>query len=67
MENQEFNIEDAFKRLEEITGKLEEPATSLAESMKLYAEGVKLADACKVNLEGVEKELQVLSVKEDNE
>lgn len=63
--NQEFQIEEAFQRLEEITARLEEPAVGLAESMRLYEEGVKLAEACRMNLEDVEKELQILSVKED--
>ncbi len=63
--NQEFQIEEAFQRLEEITARLEEPAAGLAESMRLYEEGVKLAEACRMNLEDVEKELQILSVKED--
>lgn len=62
-----FNIEQAFARLEEITGKLEKSDTGLADSMKLYAEGVKLAEQCRKNLEGVEKEIQILSVKEEDE
>ncbi|MBQ8913422.1 MAG: exodeoxyribonuclease VII small subunit [Lachnospiraceae bacterium] len=56
-----FVIEDAFSRLEEINKLLENPDTSLTESLSLYAEGVKLVNACKENLEGVEKEIQVLN------
>lgn len=63
--NQKFQIEEAFQRLEEITAQLEESSVSLAESMRLYEEGVKLAEACRLNLVGVEKELQTLEVKED--
>jgi exodeoxyribonuclease VII small subunit len=62
-----FNIEQAFARLEEITTQLEKPTTNLADSMKLYAEGVKLAEQCRVNLEGVEKEIQILSRKEEDD
>lgn len=54
-------IEDAFKRLEEITAILENPNTGLKESLDLYSEGVKLVSACKTNLEGVEKEIQILN------
>jgi len=54
-------IEDAFKRLEEITAMLENPNTGLKESLDLYSEGVKLVSACKTNLEGVEKEIQILN------
>lgn len=57
----EIVIEDAFKRLEEINQKLSAPETSLKESLDLYAEGVKLVAACKENLEGVEKEIEILS------
>ncbi len=62
MENsKDFNIEEAFKRLEEINTKLESPQISLKESLELYSEGVKLVACCKENLEGVEKEIQILN------
>lgn len=54
-------IEDAFARLAEITAGLENPETGLKESLELYSEGVKLVAACKSNLEGVEKEIQILN------
>ncbi len=56
-----FVIEDAFARLEEINKLMENPDTSLKDSLSLYAEGVKLVNACKENLEGVEKEIQILN------
>lgn len=59
--NKDFNIEEAFKRLEEINTKLESPQISLKESLELYSEGVKLVACCKENLEGVEKEIQILN------
>ena len=62
MENsKDFNIEEAFKRLEEINTKLESPQISLKESLELYSEGVNLVACCKENLEGVEKEIQILN------
>ena len=63
-EEKEINIEDSFKRLEEITELLEKPDTKLKEAMELYTEGVKLADSCKKTLEGVEKEIKILSEEE---
>lgn len=54
-------IEEAFERLEEINRLLENPETSLKDSLSLYSEGVKLVNACKENLEGVEKEIQILN------
>lgn len=56
-----FVIEDAFSRLEEIAASLDNPTVGLKEALELYSEGVKLVAACKENLEGVEKEIQVLN------
>lgn len=54
-------IEEAFERLSEINKALEDPQVGLKESLDIYAEGVKLVSACKANLEGVEKEIQILN------
>ncbi len=54
-------IEEAFERLSKITAALENPEVGLKESLELYSEGVKLVSACKENLEGVEKEIQILN------
>jgi exodeoxyribonuclease VII small subunit len=54
-------IEDAFARLDEINARLESQDTSLKDAISLYAEGVKLAAACRENLEGVEKEIRILN------
>jgi len=35
------------------------PGTDLGDALKLYKEGVTLADGCLAELEGVEKELQI--------
>lgn len=60
-ENKDFIIEDAFSRLDEIAAKLESQDISLKDSLGLYAEGVKLVAACRENLEGVAKEIQILN------
>ena len=60
-ESKELVIEDAFARLEEINQLLENPDPNLKEALSLYSEGVKLVSSCKENLEGVEKEIQILN------
>ena len=61
MSEEKFVIEDAFERLAEINKSLESGETSLKDALDLYGEGVKLVAACKENLEGVEKEIQILN------
>ncbi len=56
-----FVIEEAFTRLEDINKSLENPDTSLKDSLIFYEEGVKLVNACRENLEGIEKEIQILN------
>ena len=58
---EEFNIEEALARLDEINQELTKSGTTLKDSMALYKEGVELAAKCKENLEGVEKEIQILN------
>ena len=60
----EFDLEKAMARLEEINQELAKSGTSLKDSMALYKEGVELAEKCKDSLEGVEKEIQILSADE---
>ena len=61
MEKEDFSIEESLKKIEAITAVLENPATSLKDSLAAYAEGVQLVQACKDNLCDVEKEMIVLS------
>ncbi len=62
---EEFDIEKALERLEEINELLSKSGTSLKDSMELYKEGVALSEKCKENLEGVEKEIKILSGEEE--
>ncbi|GIX43245.1 MAG: exodeoxyribonuclease 7 small subunit [Leptospiraceae bacterium] len=41
-----FKYEEAIKRLEEITNKLESGELTLEESLKLYEEGIQLKQQC---------------------
>jgi len=44
--NKELKYEEAVKRLEEIVSLLEKNEATLDESLKLYEEGVQLAEFC---------------------
>ena len=55
-----FDLEQAFKELEEIIVKLESDAVPLKESIDLYAKGAKLVASCKEELTGIEKEMIVI-------
>lgn len=59
-ENNDFQIEEAFKELEDIICKLESDELPLRDAMELYGNGVKLISACKEELTGIEKEMMVI-------
>lgn len=61
----ELKVEEALARLEQIVRSLEGEAVSLEESLKLFEEGVRLADSLKKRLE--ESELRVRKVLEEAE
>lgn len=58
--NKKFSIENAMKRLDEISFLMSKEDVTLEASFKLYNEGVKLVKECKGLLSGVEKELIIL-------
>ena len=58
---EQFDLDEALERLEEINNKLSEKDISLNESIELYKEGTILASKCKEQLQGIEKELQILN------
>ncbi len=64
---EEFDLEAALARIEEITARLSSSETSLKDSVKLYQEGMELTRKCQENLEGVEKQLQILNPENDDE
>ena len=59
--NDEFNIDRALDRLEEINDRLGAQDIPLNESIELYKEGTILASKCKEQLQGIEKELKILT------
>ncbi|MBP3729336.1 MAG: exodeoxyribonuclease VII small subunit, partial [Lachnospiraceae bacterium] len=52
---------EALEQLEAINQRLADPEIPLKESLELYKKGVELAALCQKQLEGVEKELQILN------
>lgn len=58
MESKSF--EEALKRLEEITASLEQGEVPLENTVKMFKEGIGLANICKEKLKSAEKEIQKL-------
>jgi len=65
MPEQELSVEETLVRLEEIVKSLDSEDISLENSMKLFEEGVRLADHLKKRLE--ESELVIKKVIEESE
>ena len=57
-------FEDRLTALEQLVERLERGDLSLDDSVKLFEEGVKLSDACKVELEKAEGKIQMLVEKQ---
>ncbi len=54
------SFEDALKRLEEITQRLERGELTLEESLGLYEEGLRLSRLCHGKLEEAERKIEML-------
>ncbi len=54
---EEKTLEEAFARLDELAGKLEDRETSLEESFRFYKEGMELLKYCSAKLDTVEKKM----------
>lgn len=54
-------IEEAFEKLREILGKMDEEDVSLEESFRCYEQGMKLIRYCNETIDTVEKKVRVLS------
>lgn len=55
-----MNFEEAFQRLEEITGQLEDGDVSLDKSLQLFEEGIKLSRWCHHTLEDARQKVEIL-------
>lgn len=62
MTKENFNFEDAMKRLEEIVRVLEDGKVSLDDSMKLYEEGVSLVSKANCLLAEAKQKLITVSI-----
>ena len=58
--SEEFNLENAFKNLDEKVSALENPDISLEDSFKIYKEGMELLKQCSESIDAVEKKVLVL-------
>lgn len=54
-------IDETFKELETIMGKLEGGESSLEESFQYYEAGIKLVKSCEKQIDKVEKQILVLN------
>lgn len=63
--SEEFDVDEAMERLDEINSTLAEGKMSLKDSVELYNEGVLLAEKAKEHLEGVEQKLQIVNADEE--
>ncbi len=62
---EEFRLEEAFRRIEELLEKLGDKDVSLEESFSLYQEGMKLLKQCNDKIDHVEK--QMLQIDEEGQ
>lgn len=60
-EEKQLSLEEAFRQLETVVDKLEQPETTLEESFLAYKEGVSLVKLCNGMIDKVEKEVRILS------
>ena len=66
-EEHQAGIEENFAHLEEIIGKLEAGDNTLEESFSCYEAGMKLVKILSLQIDKVEKQIQILSEGDDNE
>ena len=61
MSQKKATIEELIARLEEITGKMENPDTGIDKSIKLYEEGLKIAGICRKRLQDARQKIEVIN------
>lgn len=59
--NENFNVDEALNKLEEINRRLSDKNIELKEALELYKQGAELSAKCKEELVGVETELKVIN------
>ncbi|NEX11184.1 exodeoxyribonuclease VII small subunit [Prosthecochloris sp. ZM] len=61
MSNKKQSIEELITRLEEITTQIDNPDTGVENSIKLYEEGLRIADLCKKRLQDSRQKLETIN------
>ena len=59
-EKKKENLEEMFKDLEELIGKMENEETTLEQTFDLYNNGMELLKKCNLSIDEVEKKVLVL-------
>ena len=62
---EEFSLEEAFEKIDEMTGLLQQGGTSLEESFRIWKEGMELLKKCSERIDLTEK--KVMQIREDGE
>ena len=66
-EKKKLSLEDSMARLEEIVEMMESEKLPLDKSLKLYEEGVGLAQSCASELEDAKRRIKILQQGKDGE
>jgi len=64
--SEQFNFEDAMKRLNQISEKLEQEDVAIDEALALFEEGLNLSKQCQAVLEGYEEKVKSLVAQHQN-
>ena len=64
---EDYKLEDALRRLDEIVASLDRENADLEEALRLYEEGVRLVALCNRRLEDAERKIQMLKVNGEGE
>ncbi len=61
MSQKKPSIEELITRLEDITREIENPDTGIENSIKLYEEGLRIADLCNKRLQHARQKLETIN------
>ena len=64
---EDYKLEDAMRRLDEVTQALDRENADLEEALRLYEEGVRLVAICTKKLGDAERKIQMLRVNAEGE
>lgn len=67
MEEMEYTLEEAMRRLDEVTRLLDRENPDLEEALRLYEEGVRLVAFCQKTLGDAERKIRMLKTTAEGE